>query len=143
MDHYLHIMKEENLHVLEIADGSSQVRLVRPTADVSDEGQLQTRKVHHQKKSQNQAPLPPKKEEGESFNSPIAGIFYRSPSPTAAPFVSAGDTIKSGQVLCIIEAMKVMNEITAESSGRVTKILVENGKPVEAGQAIFAIEPLH
>lgn len=71
--------------------------------------------------------------------SPIVGTFYRSPNPDADPFVKAGDTVEPGRVLCIIEAMKLMNEIEAEVSGEVVKIYVENGEPVEFGQALFGI----
>jgi acetyl-CoA carboxylase biotin carboxyl carrier protein len=71
--------------------------------------------------------------------SPIVGTFYRSPNPDAEPFVKAGDTVEPGRVLCIIEAMKLMNEIEAEVSGEVVKIYVENGEPVEFGQALFGI----
>jgi acetyl-CoA carboxylase biotin carboxyl carrier protein len=72
---------------------------------------------------------------------PIVGTFYRAPSPDAEPFVKEGDTVKKGQVLCIIEAMKLMNEIESEVSGVVRKILVSNGEPVEYGQVLFLIEP--
>jgi acetyl-CoA carboxylase biotin carboxyl carrier protein len=71
--------------------------------------------------------------------SPIVGTFYRSPNPDADPFVKAGDMVEPGRVLCIIEAMKLMNEIEAEVSGEVVKIYVENGEPVEFGQALFGI----
>ncbi|MCS7068408.1 MAG: acetyl-CoA carboxylase biotin carboxyl carrier protein [Meiothermus sp.] len=72
---------------------------------------------------------------------PIVGTFYRAPSPDAEPFVKEGDTVKKGQVLCIIEAMKLMNEIESEVSGVVRKILVSNGEPIEYGQTLFLIEP--
>jgi acetyl-CoA carboxylase biotin carboxyl carrier protein len=72
---------------------------------------------------------------------PIVGTFYRSPSPEADPFVKEGDAVKKGQVLCIIEAMKLMNEIESEVSGVVRKILVSNGEPIEYGQVLFLIEP--
>lgn len=72
---------------------------------------------------------------------PIVGTFYRAPSPDAEPFVKEGDTVKKGQVLCIIEAMKLMNEIESEVSGVVRKILVANGEPIEYGQVLFLIEP--
>ena len=71
--------------------------------------------------------------------SPIVGTFYRSPSPTAEPFVKIGSTVKAETVVCIIEAMKLMNEIQAEASGEVVKIYVENGQPVEYGQPLFGI----
>jgi oxaloacetate decarboxylase alpha subunit len=73
--------------------------------------------------------------------SPIVGTFYRSSSPDKPAYVEVGDMVKKGQVLCIIEAMKLMNEIESEASGKVVQALVENGQPVEYGQALFAIEP--
>lgn len=72
---------------------------------------------------------------------PIVGTFYRSPSPDADAFVKEGDTVKKGQTLCIIEAMKLMNEIESEVSGVVKKILVNNAEPIEYGQVLFLIEP--
>jgi acetyl-CoA carboxylase biotin carboxyl carrier protein len=76
-----------------------------------------------------------------TITSPIVGTFYRSPSPDADPYVEEGDYVKKGQVLCIVEAMKLMNEIESEVDGRVTKILVESTKPVEYGQALFLVDP--
>jgi acetyl-CoA carboxylase biotin carboxyl carrier protein len=76
-----------------------------------------------------------------TITSPIVGTFYRSPSPDADPYVEEGDYVKKGQVLCIVEAMKLMNEIESEVDGRITKILVESTKPVEYGQALFLIDP--
>ena len=75
------------------------------------------------------------------MTSPIVGTFYSAPSPDADPFVRVGDRVKKGQVLCIIEAMKLMNEIEARAAGRVAKVLVENGQPVEYGQALFLVDP--
>ncbi len=72
--------------------------------------------------------------------SPIVGSFYRSPSPTAEPFVRLGSQVNPDTVVCIIEAMKLMNEIQAETSGEVVKIYVENGQPVEYGQPLFGIK---
>ena len=73
--------------------------------------------------------------------SPIVGTFYGSPSPGAPAFVKVGDTVQAGQVLCIIESMKLMNEIEAETSGVIAAVLVENGRPVEYGEALFSIRP--
>ena len=72
---------------------------------------------------------------------PIVGTFYRSPSPDAPPFIDAGARVKKGQVICIIEAMKLMNEIESEVEGVMVKALVENGQPVEYGEPLFLIEP--
>jgi acetyl-CoA carboxylase biotin carboxyl carrier protein len=74
------------------------------------------------------------------INSPIVGIFHRSPSPESPPFVEVGSTVRKGQVLCIVEAMKLMNEIESDTHGTVSKILVENGHPVEYGEPLFLIE---
>ena len=73
--------------------------------------------------------------------SPIVGTFYRASSPDAAPYAAVGDTVGNGQVLCIIEAMKIMNEIESDAAGRIVKILVENGQPVEYNQPLFLIDP--
>ena len=73
--------------------------------------------------------------------SPIVGTFYRSSSPDKPAYVEVGDTVKKGQILCIIEAMKLMNEIESEVSGKVVQAIVESGQPVEYGQALFVIEP--
>jgi acetyl-CoA carboxylase biotin carboxyl carrier protein len=77
-----------------------------------------------------------------TVEAPMVGTFYRASSPTGAPFVSEGDLIKEGQVLCIIEAMKLMNEIEARVAGRIARVLVENAQPVEYGQPLFLVEPL-
>jgi acetyl-CoA carboxylase biotin carboxyl carrier protein len=77
-----------------------------------------------------------------TVTSPIVGTFYRSPSPDAEPFVDVGARVKKGQVLCIIEAMKLMNEIESEVDGVVVRILVDNGHPVEYGEPLFLIEPI-
>ena len=76
-----------------------------------------------------------------TVTSPIVGTFYRSPSPDADPYVEEGDIVKKGQVLCIVEAMKLMNEIEAETNGKIVKILVESSTPVEYGQPLFLIDP--
>jgi len=76
-----------------------------------------------------------------TVEAPMVGTFYRGPSPDADPYVREGDVIKEGQVLCIIEAMKLMNEIESKVPGRVIRVLAENGQPVEYGQPLFLIEP--
>lgn len=98
---------------------------------------------------------PPRKEEAEptlpkaeaksgngiEIRAPMVGTFYRSPSPDSPPFAMEGDHVTTGQTLCIIEAMKIMNEIESEVTGRVAKILAENAQPVEYGHPLFVIEP--
>ena len=87
------------------------------------------------------APAKPAEKPGHVITSPFVGTFYRTPAPDQPPFVEVGAVVKKGQVLCIVEAMKLMNEIESEMAGRVAEILVENGQPVEFGQALFRIEP--
>ncbi|HVP62546.1 MAG TPA: acetyl-CoA carboxylase biotin carboxyl carrier protein [Myxococcaceae bacterium] len=88
------------------------------------------------------APTAPESEKkGHLVASPFVGTFYRTPAPDQPSFVEVGSVVKKGQTLCIIEAMKLMNEIEADEPGKVTEILVENGQPVEFGQPLFRIEP--
>lgn len=88
------------------------------------------------------APTVPQAPEAQyhEVRSPIVGTFYRAPAPDAAPFVNVGSAVESGSVLCIVEAMKLMNEIESDVSGKIAKILVENGRPVEYDQLLFLIE---
>jgi acetyl-CoA carboxylase biotin carboxyl carrier protein len=85
------------------------------------------------------SPEPAPAQEGHVFKSPMVGTFYRAPSPDAKAFVEVGQAVKEGQTICIIEAMKLMNEIEADKSGVIKAILVENGQPVEYGQPLFII----
>jgi acetyl-CoA carboxylase biotin carboxyl carrier protein len=85
------------------------------------------------------APAAPAAETGHVVKSPMVGTFYRSSAPGAPAFVEVGQAVKEGDTLCIIEAMKLLNEIDSDLSGTVTKILVENGQPVEFGQPLFVI----
>jgi len=80
-------------------------------------------------------------EDLHTVKSPIVGTFYAAPSPGAEPFVKVGDHVEAGQVLCIVEAMKLMNEIESDASGEIMRIFVENGQPVEYGEPLFAIRP--
>ena len=81
------------------------------------------------------------KEKLHEIHSPIVGTFYRAPAPDADPYVQIGDVVSPGSVLCIVEAMKLMNEIESDVSGKIIKILVENGKPVEYNQPLFLVQP--
>ncbi len=135
---YLQFMEEKNLHELEIKDGDFHVKLVRQSRGqhiVTDMSHPVSAKAAPGKHSP-AAPV----EEGTPVKAPIAGVFYRARSPQSPAFVNVGDSVTSEQTMCIIEAMKVMNEIVAGASGRVAKILVENGKPIEAGQTLFILK---
>jgi acetyl-CoA carboxylase biotin carboxyl carrier protein len=134
---YLRFMEAKNLHELEIKEGDFHIKLVRQSrapviAEIS----------HHPGtgKASSGKPEKPAVEEGHHVKAPIAGVFYRARSPQSPAFVNIGDNVTSEQTMCIIEAMKVMNEIVAGAHGRVTKILVENGKPVESGQTLFILK---
>ena len=88
------------------------------------------------------APAVEKPEEGlHMVHSPIVGTYYESPSPGSPPFVKVGDQVEAGQILCIVEAMKLMNEIEADAAGEIVRMLVKNGQPIEYGQDLFAIRP--
>jgi acetyl-CoA carboxylase biotin carboxyl carrier protein len=86
-------------------------------------------------------PAVPLAEELHIVKSPIVGTFYLAPGPDAPPFVKPGDAVREGQVLCIVEAMKLMNEIEADMGGELVQVLAENGEPVEYGQSLFSIRP--
>jgi acetyl-CoA carboxylase biotin carboxyl carrier protein len=83
--------------------------------------------------------VPEKKEDLHTVKSPMVGTYYESPSPGSPPFVKPGDTVEVGQVLCIVEAMKLMNEIESDVAGEVVQCLVKNGQPIEYGQDLFAV----
>lgn len=86
------------------------------------------------------APAPVEKKNKKTINSPMVGTFYRSPAPGANPFVELGQTVNEGDVICVIEAMKMFNQIEADKSGVIAEVLVENGQPIEYGQPLFALE---
>lgn len=140
LEAYIKLMEEEDLHELEITDGPFQLKLVRePKHSVVLTG------AHfpggHAPQSQPAEEVKAAAPLGTEIKSPLGGMFYRSPSPKSPAYVKEGDSIVPGQTLGIIEAMKVMNEIKSELTGRVLKILVENGKPVDANQTMFIVEP--
>ena len=95
-----------------------------------------------QKASLTEGATKTEQDEFVQIRSPIVGTFYRAPSPEAEPYVEVGEAVKKGQILCVVEAMKLMNEIESEVDGKVVEILVENARPVEYGEPLFKIEPL-
>ncbi len=112
---------------------ASQGAATSPAADPAEQPAAQ--------RSQQESPAQAGGERLVEVVAPIVGTFYAAPSPDAPPFVRVGDRVSPGTVLCIIEAMKLMNEIEAETSGVVREVLVDNGQPVEYGQTLFRIEP--
>ncbi len=142
----LGFMSEHNLEELEYRRGEFQVRMRKPSSGGG------THSGHVASAQPTSAASPPSAglssaqtaasaEELYTLKSPIVGTFYEAPAPGSDPFVKVGDKVKTGQVLCIIEAMKLMNEIEADRAGEVVRRLVENGQPVEYGQGLFAIRP--
>jgi len=110
-----------------------QTPVAQPQAQTSAPAVSEEKKVIEEKK--------PEKKYHE-IKSPIVGTFYRAPSPDAEPYIKVGDMVQVGQVLCIVEAMKLMNEIESDVNGKIVQILVENAQPVEYGQTLFLIEPM-
>jgi len=142
------LLEEKNLSVFELEVEGFKIKITRsvPAAPPSAYSGLPSAAAGPSASRESSAPAQtPAKEMDETLQmvtSPMVGTFYRAPDPTAPPFVDIGDTVKKGQTLCIVEAMKLMNEIESDLDGTVVDILVENAKPVEFGQKLFAIKPL-
>lgn len=124
---YAGLMRELGLTGLEITEDNQVVRLERSAPEQSTE-------------PLSPSPAPRASRDYDSVKSPIVGIFYAAPAENAAPYVAIGDRVKRGQTLCIIEAMKLMNEITAEEDGEIAEICVTNGQVVEYGTELFRIK---
>ena len=142
----IEMLEESNLNEIEIKEGEESVKLVK--AQVSSIKEQIVSSVNEAPKissteNQDQKNSEMKKEEqilGKTVDSPMVGTFYGAPNPGADDFVSVGDKISEGDVLCIIEAMKMMNEVKSDFSGTLKQVLVENAEPVEFGQALFVVE---
>jgi len=130
---FIKFMEENSLCELEIEEEGKKIRLKK----FSENQPVVVSHIAQPVKEEKSA-----KEGLIEIKSPMVGTFYRASSPGAKPYVEIGDVIKSGDVVCIIEAMKLMNEIKAEIGGKVTEVLVENGQPVEFGQTLFVLEPV-
>jgi len=150
------LLSESDVDEIEIEEEGKRVRLAKHSRNNSPVHQSDTQIVQMpvqqsppfgmQALPASSASTPPAPAEPQpsaahhEIKSPIVGTFYRAPAPDAAPFVEVGSSIESGTVLCIVEAMKLMNEIESDVSGKIAKILVENGQPVEYDQALFLVE---
>lgn len=135
----IRLLDESNLTEIEVEHDDDRIRVRRDPAVVV--GAVASSVAPAATVSAAPAAEPaPAEENGVYVTSPFVGTFYRSPSPDADAFVEVGDEIVAGQVLCIVEAMKLMNEIEAETAGTVVEVLVENGKPVEFGDRLFRLE---
>ena len=143
------LVAESSIAELEVTEGESKVRIVKSSpAPQNQVVMMQPSAMPHQAVAAAPAaaapavaasPEAPAEHQGHIVKSPMVGTFYRSSSPGAAPFVEVGASIKAGDTVCIIEAMKLLNEIEADASGVIKSILVENGQPVEYGQPLFVI----
>ena len=137
------LVAESGIAELEITEGEGKVRIVKfsqtlqPVAYHAPEAMTAAAPVAAAA-APAAAPAAPVVQ-GHAVKAPMVGTFYRSPNPGSAPFVDVGQTVKEGDPLCIIEAMKLLNEIEADKSGVIKEILVENGEPVEYGQPLFVI----
>jgi acetyl-CoA carboxylase biotin carboxyl carrier protein len=139
------LVQESGIAELEITEGEERVRIARSgAATVAPQSApasvaAPVASAPAAASAAASAPQPPAAAEGHVIKSPMVGTFYRAPAPDAKPFVDVGASIKEGQTVCVIEAMKLMNEIEADASGTIKAILVENGQPVEYGQALFTV----
>lgn len=150
IEHLLNFMTEHNLEEFEYSRGDLKIRLKKPSANpVAMTRQFAAPEIIIPSTPQppTSAPTPAAPSESRStedlhlVKSPIVGTYYGSPSPGAEAFVKVGGYVETGQTLCIVEAMKLMNEIESDISGEVLRIFVENGQPVEYGQPLFGIRP--
>ncbi|MCM8804024.1 MAG: acetyl-CoA carboxylase biotin carboxyl carrier protein [Candidatus Omnitrophica bacterium] len=137
---YADFMREYGLEYLEVKKGDFHLILSKKGEEIKERKVIEESPKVDVDKIVEEAKYPIQELDNIVYiKSPLVGTFYRAPSPTSSPFVEIGKHVKKGDVLCIIEAMKVMNEIKSEYDGIVKEILVENGKPVEYGQVLFII----
>ena len=136
----IEMLEESNLNEIEVSQGDESVRISKgkDPLDYIQNNQINTSISSQEKVSKNEDET--RKFVGNQVKAPLVGTFYRKPSPDSDPFVKVGDIVKKGQVLCIIEAMKMMNEIKSEFDGEVSSIEIEDGQPVEFGQTIIVIQ---
>ena len=139
------LVQESGIAELEITEGEEKVKIVKGGAVSVTPGPVAVAPAPASEARTAAAPAgaaaaeAEPAQEGRVIKAPMVGTFYRSPSPDAKPFVEVGQTVKEGETVCIIEAMKLMNEIEADASGTIKAILVENGQPVEYGQPLFIL----
>ena len=139
----IEMLESSELEEIEIHEGEESVRLVKNKTETVVTQQVQPNQLDKVvKESSKQLQKPDsliESSEGEVITSPMVGTFYAAASPGAKPFISVGDEIQEGDVVCIVEAMKMMNEIKSDYSGKVISVLAENSEPVEFGQALFVV----
>ncbi len=147
----LELLEESSIAEIEIHEGEESVRITRvsqaqqtivqvPSTEIPTAPPSAAPRPETTPPPEAEATQPEEELKGHVVRSPMVGTFYRAPAPGAKPFVEVGQHVNVGDTLCIIEAMKILNQIEADKSGTVTKILVEDGQPVEYGQPLFVIE---
>ena len=145
----IELVETSGIAELEIQEGEERVRITRATTAPAGVQPVTLHTTHHHAAAATQAAAPatgsaaespPAEPEGHQVKSPMVGTFYRSATPGSKPFVEVGDRVEEGGTLCILEAVKLMNEIESDKAGVVKAILTENGQPVEFGQPLFVIE---
>ena len=135
----IEMLQESDLKEIEVSQGDESVRILRGGSNEIGINKISQQAEVYSAEPDIEQKIEPKKIEGNIITSPIVGTFYRKPSPDKDPFIKIGDTVEQGDVLCIIEAMKMMNEIKSDYSGKIVSIDVEDGQPVEYGQHIITI----
>ena len=136
------LVSDSDISELEISEGEDSVRIVKEKIKSNE------KIVRYEKPLQSDSPQDNSESKNKQFEtenietvvSPMVGTFYRAPSPESSPFIDVGQLVEEGQTLCVIEAMKLMNEVPSNISGKVLEVLVENGEPVEFEQPLFKIE---
>lgn len=142
----IQIILDTDIEEIEFSRNGDSLRIKRTPASLETvqkvsvaESKRESIEIEEKKKTEE---VKPEKKDLFIVKAPLVGTFYRAPSPDAKPFVDVGETVAKGEVLCIVEAMKLMNEIESEIDGKICSILIENGRPVEYGEPLFEIEPL-
>ena len=144
----MELLEESGIAEIEVKEGEESIKLSRSinTPSIPNQ-QIAQQPIVHQQISSPQVPVDvqstqetPKEEKRNTVNSPMVGTFYASASPESKPFVTVGQSVKKGDTFCILEAMKMMNQVQAESHGKIIEILVDNAEPVEFDQPLFVIE---
>ncbi|MEC7875829.1 MAG: acetyl-CoA carboxylase biotin carboxyl carrier protein [Pseudomonadota bacterium] len=142
----IELLEESGIAEIEIHEGEESVRISRDGSNPTPQTMISVPSVDSSSSVKTQLSTTESSsddysDEGEVVTAPMVGIFYISPAPDQPPFVDKGQNVKTGDVLCIIEAMKIMNQIEADIDGKLIRVLVENGDPVEYGQPLFVIDP--
>ena len=135
----IEMLQESDLKEIEVSQGDESVRILRDRFVQTNENKIIQQPEVFSAEPEIQQKIETSKAEGNVITSPIVGTFYRKPSPDKDPFIRVGDTVEKGDVLCIIEVMKMMNEIKSDFSGKIVSINLEDGEPVEFGQSIITI----